>query len=46
MRNISLNYFEFGPVVQEKMCLKIFLIESSGPLASTFICGVEPFVQF
>ena len=35
MRNISVNFFEFGPVVQE-MSFKIFLIYNSG----------DPFVQW
>ena len=30
MRNNSVNYFEFGSVVQEKMSFKRFLIWSSG----------------
>ena len=30
MRNNSLNYFEFGPVVQEEMSFKTFLFWSSG----------------
>ena len=42
MRNNSVNYFEFGPVVQE-MPLRIFLIWSSG---SSVFSGAEPIMQF
>ena len=46
MRNTSVKLlFEFGPMVQQEMCLKRFLIYSSGPLAALLFSGVEPFVQ-
>ena len=38
-----LNYFEFGPVAQERCCLKDFL---SGALASLLFNGAEPFMHF
>ena len=42
-RNNSVNYFEFGSVVQEQMLLKDFL---SGALATLLFGGAEPFIQF
>ena len=43
MRNNSVKLFEFGPVIQEDMSFKRFLIWSSG----SFLCGgVEQFMQY
>ena len=41
IRNISLNYFKFGPVVQKVMSLKTLLA-----LAAILISKAERFVQF
>ena len=43
IRNISMNYIEFGPVVQEEMSFKYFL---SRALAALLFGVVEPFMQF
>ena len=39
-----MNYFEFGPVVQEKMSLKD-ISYLAGALAALLFCGAEPLVQ-
>ena len=45
MRNNSVNYFEFGPVLDQyfrRCCLKNYL---SRGLAALMFSGVEPFMQ-
>ena len=43
MRNIYVNYFEFGQVVQGEMPLKYFI---SSSLVAMLFSGAGPFVQF
>ena len=46
MGNIHVKLYKFGPVVQEEMSLKTFLIFLSRALAAPLLSGLEPFVQF